>query len=536
MSIFKQQLRKVAPWLCLGLVMALLNAACDLFWPAVISSIVDKGIRAGNADHIRRTLFLMGGVAILSAVVKYSKNTCAILTGNRYCRNMRQAFFDKILSLSSSNVARFGAATLVTRCTNDITAIGSTLDAFIRVMVRIPITCLGGLVLAFAQDWRMALIILAVIPFLLVFSIWMLRTTTPIYASIQTSLDSFNRVLREKLWGVRVVRVFCRDGYEKARLDEANAEMAEKTMAVERRIAVLNPLMTLVVNLTILVLVVYAARRATLGTLQIGVLISCIMYANQILMSVVQSAMLLSRLPRTAVSVRRIEEVMQTQPSVPDTGTRSPSGNTDEIRFDHVSFRFPDAQTDTLKDLNFTIRKGQVTAIIGATGSGKTTLLHLLERFYDPSSGAVYLGDTDLRDLPQAQLRRRFSVVPQQAFLFEASIRDNLHYGCEDATDDELNLALQAAQAAEFVNAFDDGLDHAVASGGSNLSGGQRQRLSIARALLRRPDFFLLDDSFSALDLKTDAAVRKGLRQVAPDCAFVIVAQRIATIRDADQI
>lgn len=520
----------------IGLSMALLNAACDLFWPTIIATIVDDGIIPGNAEHIRQTLYVMVAVAVFAALVKYAKNICAIITGNQYARNMRQALFEKVLSMPSSDVNQFGAASLVTRCTNDITAIGNTLDSFIRVMVRIPITCVGGLILAFAMDWRMALIILCVVPFIAVLSIYMLRSTTPQYVRIQKALDRFNLVLREKLWAVRVIRVFCRDTYEQERLDNANDEITGVTTDVERRIGLLGPLMNMLVNLTILGLVVYVAVRGSSVNVQIGSLISCIQYANQILMAIVQSTVLLSSIPRTAVSVQRIEDVMSFTPSVQDTGCANVTGESDVLRFDGVCYRFPNAQSNALNDISFTVRKGQTTAIIGSTGSGKTTLLNLTERFIDPSSGSVRLGDTDLRNIPQKELRKRFSVVPQKTFLFEGSIRDNMRYGDENATDEQIFAALEAAQAMEFVSAFEDGLDHPIASGGTNLSGGQRQRLSIARALLRKPDFYLFDDSFSALDLKTDAAVRRGLKNTVGDAAFIIVAQRIGTIRDADQI
>ncbi|MBE6955090.1 MAG: ABC transporter ATP-binding protein [Ruminococcaceae bacterium] len=536
MHHFWQQVRKVRLTIILGLTMAILNAACDLFWPTIIATIVDDGITPGNPAHIKKMLIVMVVVAVLAACVKYAKNACAITTGNRYSRNMRQALFEKVLSLPGGDAARFGAAALVTRCTNDITAIGGTLDSFIRVMVRIPITCVGGLILAFIMDPHMALIILAVVPFIAILSIYMLKSTTPKYTKIQNALDRFNRVLREKLWGVRVIRVFCRDGYEQTRLDEANDEITATTTEVERRIGLLNPLMTTLVNLTVLGLVIYAAVRASRDALHIGALISCIQYANQILMAIVQSTMLMSRIPRTAVSVRRVEEVMQHASTVPDTGTRLPEGDTDALHFDGACYRYPGTQLDALHDLTFTVRKGQTTAIIGSTGSGKTTLLNLAERFIDPTDGALRLGDTDLRDIPQKELRRRLAVVPQQAFLFEGSIRDNLRYGAPDATEEDLRAALDVAQASEFVFSFEDGLDHHVASGGSNLSGGQRQRLAIARALLCKPDFYLFDDSFSALDLKTDAAVRRGLKAATADSAFLIVAQRIGTIRDADQI
>ncbi len=536
METFKKQLWAVRGSVSLGLFLAVLNAGCDLFWPTIIATIVDDGILMGDGEHIRRMLYVMIAVGVFAAVVKYSKNACAVISGNRYARNMRREIFRKVLSLPSGDVNRLGAASLVTRCTNDVTAVGQTMDQFIRMMIRIPITCVGGLILAFVLDWRMALIILAVIPLIAYLSIHMLRSTMPRYERIQKALDAFNRVLREKLWAVRVIRVFCRDDYEQERLDKANDEMCAVTTEVERRIGLLSPLMTMLVSLTILGLVLYAAWQGMRGAVQIGALISCIQYANQILMAILQSAMLLSRLPRTAVSIRRLEEVMAYVPTVADEGNEPVCGDGGVLTFDHVGYRFAGAQENALTDISFAAKKGETTAIIGSTGSGKTTLFHLIERFMGPTEGEIRLGDTPIADIPQQELRRRLSIVPQQPFLFEGTIRENLRYGDPDATEEQMLAALDIAQATEFVSAFADGLDLPIASGGANLSGGQRQRLSIARALLRKPDFYLFDDSFSALDLKTDAAVRRGLKTALGDAAFLIVAQRIGTIRDADRI
>lgn len=536
MQFFKKQLWAVRGSVGLGLTLAVLNAGCDLFWPTIIATIVDDGILKGNAEHIRSMLIVMVCVGVFAAVVKYSKNACAVVSGNRYARNTRRDLFEKVLSLPSGDVARMGAASLLTRCTNDISAIGLTLDQFIRMMVRIPLTCIGGMILAFVLDWRMALIILAVIPLIAWLSLHLLRSTMPKYGQLQNALDRFNRVLRERLWAVRVIRVFCKDAFEQDRFEDASGEMCDVSTDVERRIGLISPLMTMLVNLTILALVLYAAYMGRMGLVHIGALISCIQYANQILMAILQSAMLLSRLPRTFVSIRRIEEVMAHEPSVPDSGTSVPETDADVLTFEQVCYRFPGAQEDALHDVSFSIRKGETVAVIGSTGCGKTTLVNLAERFIDPTSGSISLGNTSIADIPQKELRRRLSVVPQQAFLFEGTIRENLLYGDPGASEEDMLRALEISQATEFVLQLEDGLDHIVSSGGTNLSGGQRQRLSIARALLRKPDFYLFDDSFSALDLKTDAAVRKGLKDAMGDAGFLIVAQRVGTIRHADRI
>ena len=536
MPFFRKQLRAIRGSVSLGLTLAVLNAGCDLFWPTIIATIVDDGILVGNADHIRKMLIVMVCVGLFAAVVKYSKNCCAVISGNRYARNTRRDLFEKVLSLPSGDVSRMGTASLLTRCTNDISAIGLTLDQFIRMMVRIPLTCIGGMILAFALDWRMALIILAVIPLIAWLSLRMLRSTMPKYGQLQNALDRFNRVLRERLWAVRVIRVFCKDAFEQDRLEDASGEMCDVSTDVERRIGLISPLMTMLVNLTILLLVLYAAHMGLKGMVHIGALISCIQYANQILMAILQSAMLLSRLPRTAVSIRRIEDVMAHVPSVADEGVELPDAQADTLTFDHVSYRFPASHEDALHDVCFSIRKGETIAVIGSTGCGKSTLVNLAERFIDPTGGCIRLGETDITHITQKELRKRLSVVPQQAFLFEGTIRDNLLYGDPHATEEEMLRALDIAQATEFVLSFEEGLDHIVSSGGTNLSGGQRQRLSIARALLRKPDFYLFDDSFSALDLKTDAAVRQGLKSAMGDAGYLIVAQRVSTIRHADRI
>lgn len=535
MQTLKQQLFKIRYWLSAGLFFAVLNAAADLILPTMMASVVDKGVTAGDIAYLDKMVLIMLGASLAACVVKYCKNICAIESANGYARHMRAALLEKVLSLSSSDVNRLGAATLITRTTNDVSQIANTIDAFVRMMVRIPLTCAGGLILAFALDKEMALMILFVVPVIAAVSTVLLKSTLPRYKKIQTSLDRFNRILQEKLAGVRVIRAFNRVAYERDRLDAVNQELCRVTTATERRIGLLNPLMTLLVNFTIIALVAYAMLRTRSGAVKVGVLIACIQYANQILSSIVQASMLFSRLPRAYVSLVRIGEVMRTQPSVRDAiGARTPRDSA--LAFEHVSFRFEGAQAAALEDISFTLGRGETMAIIGATGSGKSTILNLIQRNADVTEGRITLGGEDIRRIPQSELRARIGFAPQKTFLFSGSLADNLRVGRSDAGAQDMQTALEAAQAAEFVASFDDGLDHVLSKGGTNLSGGQRQRLAIARALVRKPDIYLFDDSFSALDFKTDALVRQALKSYAKDAAMLIVAQRVGTIMGADRI
>lgn len=539
MRVLWKQVYKIRFWLMAGLTLALLNAASDLFLPTVMAKIVDEGVAKGDIAYLKHETVIMLIAAGCAVVIKYGKNICAIKSGNGYARNQRQALFEHIMRFSPADAETFGAASLITRATSDVTQVSNIIDTFVRMMVRIPITCIGGLVLTFALDPEMAWVILAVVPLIFLISIRAFMSTLPHFSRIQTLLDKLSTLLRENLSGIRVVRAFNREKYEEKRIDETNGALADTTMAAEMTLEALNPLMTLLVNLTVVALVAFAILRSGSGGTKIGVLIACIQYANQILSSVVQTSMLFSRIPRAAVSIRRIAEVMEKEPSVLDglkgeEDLRRTEGE-EIVRFEHVSYYFPKGKEDTVHDLSFSLEKGKTTAIIGSTGAGKTTIVRLLERFFDVTGGRILFKGEDIRDLSQKALRDRIAPVLQKAYLFSGSLAYNLQMGSE-GTEAEMEEALEIAQAREFTDAFPEGLEHRLAAGGNDLSGGQKQRLTIARALMRKADLYIFDDSFSALDFATDARLRAALRPRLKDAAVLIIAQRVSTIRDADTI
>ena len=434
MRVLWKQIYRIRGWLIAGLTLALLNAASDLFLPTVMAKIVDNGVAKGDIVYLKHETVIMLIAAGAAVVIKYGKNICAIKSGNGYARNQRQALFEHVMLFSPTDAENFGAASLITRATSDVTQVANIIDTFVRMMVRIPITCIGGLLLTFALDPEMAWVILAVVPLIFIISIRAFMSTLPHFSKIQSLLDRLSRLLRENLSGIRVVRAFNKEHFEEERIGKTNREISETNQAAEMTLGQLSPLMTLLVNLTIVALVAYAILRSGAGKTKIGVLIACIQYANQILSSVVQTSMLFSRIPRAAVSIRRIAEVMEKEPTVRDgeKGAECLTEKGEEIvRFDRVSYYFPKAKDDTVHDLSFSLRRGETTAIIGSTGAGKTTVVRLLERFFDVTGGRILFKGVDIRDLEQKALRDRIAPVLQKAYLFSGSIAYNLSMGAE---------------------------------------------------------------------------------------------------------
>jgi ATP-binding cassette subfamily B protein len=499
-----------------------------------MEKIIDDGVLTGNMNIIITMASIMLAVALLNAIVRYSKNYFAIKTAQGYTKYMRIAIFEKVCSLLPQDLERLGVGSLITNTTNDITQIQSVLDMSLRVMIRFPFNCIGGLIVAFYLDPQIALIILISVPIVALLSISLIRKTIPIFEDVQHHLDRFNKAIREKLLGIRVIHAFNKVAYEEKRTEEINDRLTATNAKVERTMAILNPLSTLIMNATVLVITIYGIFRIQNGTLQIGRLMACVQYANQILSYVVQTTVFLSRIPRAIVSAERIENVMNTKESVDDPDKPVPlAKHISTIAFDHVNFRYPGAESNVIEDITFTLKRGQFSAIIGSTGSGKTTLIHLIERFSDVSSGSIQMDGIDVRALSQESLRSKLSLSPQHPYIFGGPLSGTLQEGNADITREEMKTALHIAQADDFVQG---NLNMEIAQGGENLSGGQKQRLSIARALVRQPDFYLFDDSFSALDARTDANLRQALSSHIQGAGLLIVAQRIGTIRNADQI
>jgi ATP-binding cassette, subfamily B, multidrug efflux pump len=510
----------------------------DLYLPTLMSDVVNKGITNGDVDYILRTGLLM-------LIVALGGSLCAVLAS--YLSShismglgeiLRSRIFRKVSSFSLHEYDRIGTPSLITRSTNDVSQIQNVVMMSFRMMIGAPITAVGGIILALQKDRGLAWIIAIAIPLLASLIVFVAVKGFPLFKAIQKKVDRINLVLRENLSGIRVIRAFDRGDAEKARFDEANRDLTETSIKVNRMFAALMPAMMLIMNYTTIAILWFGTRRVNVGSSNVGDMMAFLQYAMQILFSFLMASIMFIMVPRAQASADRINEVLEMDIGISDPA--SPSVPRSESRgfveFRDVSFTYHGAEEPAVRGITFTARPGETTAIIGSTGSGKSTLLSLIPRFYDASSGSVLVDGMDVREMSQAELRSRIGFVPQKAVLFTGSVAENIRYGKEDASDEEVRRAAETAQALEFVEGMAQGFGSPISQGGSNVSGGQKQRLSIARALVKRPDIYLFDDSFSALDFKTDARLRSALRKETADSTVIIVGQRVATIMDADRI
>jgi ATP-binding cassette, subfamily B, multidrug efflux pump len=508
-----------------------------LYLPTLNADIIDHGVITGDTAYILRT----GGIMLAVTVVQILCAGAAVFFSARTAmavgRDIRASVFDRVQSFSAREVGRFGAPSLITRATNDVQQVQMLVLLSCTLMVAAPIMCLGGVALAVNQDAGLSTLLVVIVPVLAVVISLIVRRMRPLGRAMQERLDTVNRVLREQISGLRVIRAFVRDDYEGRRFGVANAELTDISLRFGRLMALMFPLVLGVVNISSVAVLWFGAHRIDAGQMQIGALTAFLSYLMQILMSVMMATFMFMMIPRAEVCAERIQEVLETPSSLlpPAQPVRSLRRH-GELELRNVGFHYPGAEAPVLRGVSLRARPGQTTAIIGSTGSGKTTLISLVPRLADATEGTVLVDGVDVRALDPALLAATVGLVPQKPYLFSGTVATNLRYGDPDATDAELWHALEIAQAKEFVEAMPDGLDTAIAQGGTNVSGGQRQRLAIARALVRRPEIYLFDDSFSALDLATDAHLRAALARETADATVVIVAQRVATIRDADQI
>ncbi len=532
--------RLLAPYgrLLLGvLVLQLVGTLASLYLPSLNAAIIDQGVVRGDTAFIWRTGKVMLAVSVVQIVCAAAATYLGARAAMGFGRDVRGAVFDRVLSFSAREVNHFGAPSLITRTTNDVQQVQLLALLSSTVFVAAPITMVGGVVMALREDVVLSWLIIVAVPLLVVsigLLIWKMR---PLFRVVQTRIDTVNRVLREQITGIRVVRAFVREPFEADRFGRANAELTATQTSVGRYQAAMFPIVMLVLNLSSVAVLWFGARRIDAGEMQIGALTAFLTYLVQILMSVLMATFLLMIAPRAAVCAERIGEVLATESSVVPPAEGLTSGTTTaQVRFDHVGFTYPGADSPVLHDVTFTAQPGQTTAIIGSTGSGKTTLVSLVPRLFDATTGTVEVDGVDVRDLEPEALWSRTGLVPQRAFLFSGTVASNLRYGNPDATDDELWAALRTAQAEDFVRAMPEGLEAPVSQGGTNVSGGQRQRLAIARALVKRPEVYVFDDAFSALDVATDARLRTALARETAGACVIIVGQRVATIREADLI
>ncbi|GAA2485786.1 ABC transporter ATP-binding protein [Streptomyces thermolineatus] len=523
--------------LVLLVLLQFLQTCATLYLPTLNADIIDNGVVRGDTGYI----LSFGALMIAVTVVQVVCNTGAVHYGARTAaalgRDLRAAVFDRVQSFSAREVGRFGAPSLITRTTNDVQQVQMLALMAFTLMVSAPIMCVGGIVMALGQDVPLSAVLLVVVPVLGVAVGLVVRRLRPLFRSVQERLDTVNRVLREQITGNRVIRAFVRDAHEKERFRGANADLTDVSTRAGQMLALMFPVVMTVVNVSSVAVLWFGAHRIDDGGMEIGALTAFLAYLMQIVMAVMMATFMFMMVPRAEVCAERIQEVLDTDSSVvpPADPVRELRGR-GRLEIRGAGFRYPGAEEPVLRDVDLVAGPGETTAVIGSTGSGKSTLLGLVPRLFDATDGEVLVGGVNVRDLDPALLARTVGLVPQKPYLFSGTVATNLRYGNPGATDEELWHALEVAQARDFVERLEGGLDAPISQGGTNVSGGQRQRLAIARTLVQRPGIYLFDDSFSALDYATDAALRAALAHETAGATVVIVAQRVSTVRDADRI
>lgn len=536
-KLVSHQLRRYWPQLVVILILQAGAQVASLILPTINASIIDKGVVGLNSDYVKSHSALMLAVSAVQAICQIVAVYFAAMVSMGMGRDIRDAVFTRTLSFSSREVNRFGAPSLITRTTNDVQQVQMLVFMTLAIIVGAPITMIAGVVMALRADVGLSWIIVAAVVLLGACIAVVVANMGPLFGRLQKRIDDLNRVTREQITGIRVVRAFVREPYEAERFDQTNGRLLRIQVAVGRLMAAMFPIVMFVMNLSQIAVFWFAAPRIDSGELQIGALTSFTTYLMQILISVMMATMMIIMWPRASVCATRIMEVLNTRSSVldpehPVTELTQPG----RLEFRDVTFSYPGATDPVLSDISFTVEPGTTTAVIGSTGAGKTTLISLIPRLIDATGGQLLVDGVDVRELDLETLWGAIGLVPQKPYLFSGTVASNLRHGNPDATDEELWEALRIAQADDFVSEMPKGLDAPIAQGGTNVSGGQRQRLSIARALVKRPEIYIFDDSFSALDVGTDARLRAALETSVSDAAQLIVAQRVSTIRGADQI
>lgn len=519
------------------LLFVFLQTLGDLYLPTLMSDIIDQGVMQGDTGKIMQIgglmLLVAGGGAVCAVFASFLSSRAAVGLGTI----LRSKVFRRVESFSLHEFDKIGTATLITRTTNDINQIQMVTVMIMRMMVAAPMMAIGGTIMALKKDKPLTLVLAVALPVLLCVIIIIASRMIPLFRLVQVKIDRINLVLREKLTGIRVIRAFDKVGHEMKRFDEANIDLTNNYIKVNRIMAFMMPSIMLIMNLTSLSILWFGGIRISEGSMDLGALAAFTQYAMQIMFSMLMLAMMFIMVPRAQAAAARINEVLDTVPGIRDSAaTKDTFTGRGYIEFRDVTFSYHGAEEPALRNISFSAQPGEVTAIIGSTGSGKSTLINLIPRFYDVDSGIVLIDGEDVRDISQETLRAKIGLVPQKAVLFSGTVTDNIKFGNDKATEDEIRHASVVAQAAGFISEMDGGFDHVIAQGGTNISGGQKQRLSIARALVRKPEVCIFDDSFSALDFKTDALLRKALRKEIADSTVIIVAQRVGTVMDADRI
>ena len=518
------------------MVLLLIQAIANLYLPALNADIINNGVAKGDTDYILATggFMLVVTFALMVAAIVGVYFSARIAMG--FGRDVRSAIFRKVETFSQVEVNRFGTASLITRNTNDVQQVQHVVLMALNMMISAPILTVGGLIMALRQDVPLSGILLVIIPIMAALIGVVMSRAIPLFQAMQTKLDRINLVMRETLSGVRVIRAFVRTGHEERRFDEASLDLMDTGLRVNRLFAITMPALMAIMNLSTVAVLWLGAYRVDSGEMPIGNLTAFLQYIIQILFAIMTAVIMFVMVPRAAVSGVRIREVLDAEPSISDPPTPISPQRSGRVEFRDVTFGYPGAEEPVLCNISFEANPGETTAIVGSTGSGKSTLINLLPRFYDATGGTVLVDGIDVREMDRQDLWRRIGMVPQRAFLFGGTVASNLRYGDEDATEEDLWRALEIAQGRDFVEEMPERLAAPIAQGGTNVSGGQRQRLAIARALVHRPDIYVFDDSFSALDFRTDARLRAALARELGGATVIIVAQRVGTILHADRI
>ncbi|MET1993885.1 ABC transporter ATP-binding protein [Enterococcus faecium] len=520
-------------------VFMVIQVLADLYLPTLTSNIIDKGVAQGDVDYIWHTGFVMIGFSLISILAAIANTFFATRESQKLGKQLRTDVYKKSESLTKDAFDKYGTASLITRTTNDVTQIQMVTQMFLRMMINAPITLIGASILAYQKDHQLTKIFLVVIPVMIILIGGIMYFAVPLFKSMQKKTDRLNLVFREGLTGVRVIRAFDKTRFEENRFDLANKDYTNTAIKVNTIVALMMPMMTLIMSGTNVAITWFGGHYIADMTLEVGNLIAFMTYAMQILISFMMLSAIFIMVPRAQASADRINEVLDEKIGIHDPEnpkTVSFAGKNATLAFNHVNYRYHGAEKLALEDIDFQAKSGEIVAIIGGTGSGKTTLVNLIPRLYDIESGSIQINGTDISDMTQYNLRELMGFVPQKAVLFSGTIRDNMQYGKPDATDEMIWKALEIAQAKDFVSEMEDGLDSHVEQGGGNFSGGQRQRLAIARAEVKTADIYVFDDSFSALDFKTDANLRQALKTNMKESITVLVAQRVSTVMDADMI
>jgi ATP-binding cassette subfamily B multidrug efflux pump len=508
-----------------------------LYVPTLTADIVNNGVTQGNIPYIIKTGVFMLLVAMFTAGTAVLNARLSANISSGFARDIRKALFMKAQAFSINDFHKIGTASMITRTTSDVTLIGQTTVMLMQMLLPAPVMAVAGLFLAFSKDKTIALIIVATMLIFLLIAALLGKKIIPLFKFIQTKMDNITRILRETIIGVRVIRAFNREKHEKSKIDTAITDYAANSIRINKMIATLLPVVMLVINMGIISILWLGGKRVADGQMQIGDIMALIEYCSLILFFLIMGTMMFMYIPRAQACAERIDEALSMTPEITDKSSNShPRGDYAHIEFRNVSFRYSNGAEPILSNLSFESKSGEVTAIIGGTGSGKSTIANLIPRFFEIESGSILINGTDIRNFSQKELRDKIGFVPQKAFLFSGTIADNIRDGKANATRAEIEHAAQIAQADGFIRELKDGYQAYVAQGGNNLSGGQKQRLTIARALIRKPEIYIFDDSFSALDLKTDAMLRRALKKEIGRATVIMVAQRISTIMEADRI